>query len=239
MPKPVSTSEAGQRLVESSTRRSTGPEYGAVGGTVAAIRQQVADGRLVPGQRLVEPELVAELGVSRASLREALRALEAEGLVTIEPYKGASVRRLDRDQILESFEIRELLEGLAARRSANAFAEQGPWRQKLLQVRHAMEEAAEAHLMTRYAQLNRDFHRLVLEAAQSRQLQALEPHLNPPVLLRTVQQRLMETAAIERSMKEHLLIIEALLTGDSAGAEKAMRAHLRSSRQQFEKAPVE
>ncbi len=237
MPTPPRKSTTEAHSSKDSVRR-TPTEPSAVGGAAAAIREQVADGRLVPGQRLVEPELAAALGVSRASLREAFRALEAEGLVAIEPFKGASVRRLDREQILESFEIRELLEGLAARRAAPAFASSGPWQQRLLQLRATMVEAADARAMNHYARLNRDFHQLVLEAAQSRQLNALEPHLNPPVLLRTVHQRLMETAAIDRSMKEHLVVMDALIRGDAAGAERAMRAHLRSSRKQFAALPL-
>lgn len=91
--------------------------------TAAPLRQQVVDrlrasiiaGQLAPGQRLIERELTSMLGVSRTVIREALRQLETEGLVTLIPNKGPVVRELTPDEARDLYNIRSRLEGLAAR----------------------------------------------------------------------------------------------------------------------------
>lgn len=205
------------------------PSTSAVDHAAQVIRERVGAGDLVPGQRLVEPDLAADLGVSRATLREAFRALEAEGLVTMARYKGASVRQLDPDELTEAFEIRELLEGLAARRAAPHFAK-GSMRKRLIDLRDAMDRAARSRTdPQRYTQLNRDFHELILLAAGSAQLHAMAAHIRPPAILRIIHRRLLEQEVIGRSMAEHRLICSALLDGNADRAEKAMRRHIRSS----------
>ncbi len=79
-----------------------------------AVRAAITSGRYPPGSRLVERELCEELGVSRTSLREALRKLEAEKLVEIVPHKGPSVARISTDEAREIYALRSLLEGFAA-----------------------------------------------------------------------------------------------------------------------------
>lgn len=205
-------------------------EHSAVVHAAVRIRALVAEGALVPGQRLVEPELATQLGVSRASLREAFRALEAEGLVKLERYKGASVRRVDREELTELFEIRELLEGLAARRAAALFC-QPPYRAELAALLVEMEKAAASRASAlAYSRLNKEFHDLILQAAGSQQLTALASHIRPPEIVRVIHHRLTEGDAVARSMAEHRAIFEALLAGDGERAEAAMRKHIRSSK---------
>jgi DNA-binding GntR family transcriptional regulator len=79
------------------------------------LRQAIIDGRLAPGARLTERELTEMLGVSRTVVREALRSLEAEGLVHVIPNKGPVVRELSRAEAEDLYQIRAVLEGLAAR----------------------------------------------------------------------------------------------------------------------------
>src|SRR6202790_4795138 len=79
------------------------------------LRQSIIAGRLNPGERLIERELIAMMGVSRTVIREALRQLEAEGLVDVVPNRGAIVRELTVDEARDLYAIRALLEGLAAR----------------------------------------------------------------------------------------------------------------------------
>jgi len=79
------------------------------------LRQSIISGRLNPGERLVERELIAMMGVSRTVIREALRQLESEGLVAIVPNKGPVVRALTLEEAQDLYAIRAVLEGLAAR----------------------------------------------------------------------------------------------------------------------------
>jgi DNA-binding GntR family transcriptional regulator len=83
------------------------------------LRARIADGRVEPGQRLYEKSIAEELGVSRIPVREAIRMLESEGMVSVLPRRGGVlVRRLGRDDVEDLFDVREALEVLAARRAA-------------------------------------------------------------------------------------------------------------------------
>jgi DNA-binding GntR family transcriptional regulator len=83
------------------------------------LRARIADGRIEPGQRLYEKAIGEELGVSRIPVREAIRMLESEGMVSVLPRRGGVlVRRLGREDVENLFDVREALEGLAARRAA-------------------------------------------------------------------------------------------------------------------------
>lgn len=82
------------------------------------LRQAIVAMQLKPGQRLVERELIARTGVSRTTVREVLRQLAAEGLVTTLPHKGTVVASPDRERAVELYEIRGVLEGMAARQFA-------------------------------------------------------------------------------------------------------------------------
>ena len=80
-----------------------------------ALRQAIITGRLAPGSRMIERELITMMGVSRTVIREVLRQLESEGLVDVVPNKGAVVRTLSEDEARDLYAIRAVLEGLAAR----------------------------------------------------------------------------------------------------------------------------
>ncbi|HWD15746.1 MAG TPA: GntR family transcriptional regulator, partial [Casimicrobiaceae bacterium] len=82
--------------------------------TVGNLRNAILTGRFAPGARLVEAELCRLLGVSRPSVREALRQLEAERLVVITPFKGPAVARIEWPEAEQIYEVRALLEGQAA-----------------------------------------------------------------------------------------------------------------------------
>src|ERR1700757_2731392 len=82
---------------------------------VDAIRSDIKAGRVAPGQRLIESEIRVALGASRPSIRDAMRRLEAEGLVEVEHHKGARVRPLTPADTEHIYQIREALEGVAAR----------------------------------------------------------------------------------------------------------------------------
>ena len=86
------------------------------------LREAIASGVLKPGDRLNQADLADRLGVSRMPIREALRRLEAEGLVTLQPYKGAIVSLVSADELREIYEMRVALETLAVRRALPAMS---------------------------------------------------------------------------------------------------------------------
>jgi DNA-binding GntR family transcriptional regulator len=105
----------------------------------AVLREAILDFRLRPGQRLVERELIEETGVSRATIREVLRQLTAEGLVTVIPQRGAVVVELTRKEVENVYEVRATMEALAAR----LFAERASDEQ-VAALRRSVDELAEA-----------------------------------------------------------------------------------------------
>lgn len=193
---------------------------------VQAINLGILEGRYAPGQRLIETELTREIGVSRNTLRAALRRLAADGLVHIEAFRGAMVARPSRKEMRELFEVREVLEALAARRSADNIDRPGLRERAeavalpLLAVREDPPKADD-HLWE-----NRQFHDLVLELADNMHLGRVLDQLLMPVFQRAFF-RVYDAALYKRSVADHRLILEAILAGDGAAAEDAMRAHVR------------
>src|SRR5699024_9343417 len=83
----------------------------------SVLRKAILKGEFKAGERLVQTELAERIGVSRMPIREALRTLEIEGLVKLEPHKGAVVREISKEDITEIYELRSILEPLALRKS--------------------------------------------------------------------------------------------------------------------------
>src|SRR5262245_61508746 len=110
-----------------STRpHPSSPRHGeAVDAVFRTIREGIVSGRFAPGQRLVIRDLAEDIPYSRSTFREALRRLAAERLVSLVPNRGAAVQRLSAREMADLFEIRELLEGQAARRAAERIGEAG------------------------------------------------------------------------------------------------------------------
>src|ERR1700716_154277 len=83
--------------------------------TIGSLRNAIGEGRLAPGQRLVVADVTKMFGVSAGPVREAIRRLTGEGLVDITPHRGATVRQFSTGEVREIFEVREMIEGLAAK----------------------------------------------------------------------------------------------------------------------------
>ena len=203
----------------------------AVEAVIAAIVDGVKEGRYAPGQRLVEADLTKELGVSRGPLREALGRLAAEGVLEIEPYRGAVVRRLTDDDLDDLFQVREVLEGEAARLAAQ-HVDDGDNRARVEAAMRTAEELRTRGDVAAYIDENTRFHDLVLEMSGSRLLGRLVPSLQVHAFRLLFRQLLMDRDAMEQSIAEHDDIARALLAGDARGAERAMRRHVRRSRAQ-------
>jgi DNA-binding GntR family transcriptional regulator len=191
---------------------------------LAHIRSGIANCRFAPGQRLIEADLTAALGVSRGPVREAFRRLAAEGLIEIVPHRGALVRRLTFEETIELFQIRTELEALAARLAAERIADGG--------VRCDFEGAirpiwnGEPRLSaTAYLDENRRFHEAVFAAGGNGQLAEVAVRLQLPLLL-FQSSGVLTPESLCASVTEHQAIARAILAGDAEAADTAIRAHL-------------
>lgn len=200
----------------------------AVQSVVDAIVEGVKDGRYAPGQRLVEADLTAELGVSRGPLREALGRLAAEGVLEIEPYRGALVRRLGREDVLDLFQIREVLEGEAARLAATLIAE-GDHRARLEAAIAAVDRFRGRNDSVGYMDENSRFHELIVELSGNKLLARLIGQLQVHAFRLLFRRMVVEDTAVENSIAEHDEVAAAILAGDARAAERSMRHHVRRS----------
>jgi GntR family transcriptional regulator, trigonelline degradation regulator len=165
-------------MLESSPLRSQSA-LAAIPKLAAPLRQQVLDelrqsiiaGRLNPGERLVERELISMMGVSRTVIREALRQLESEGLVAIVPNKGPIVRTLTVEEARDLYAIRAVLEGLAAR----LFVEQADDHQiaRLEKAFTALETAYESADADKMLEAKNIFYEALFEGAKSATLSTM------------------------------------------------------------------
>ncbi len=135
------------------------------------LRQSIISGRLNPGDRLLERELIAMMGVSRTVIREALRQLESEGLVAIIPNKGPVVRSLTVDEARDLYTIRAVLEGLAAR----LFVEQASDAQiaRLEQALRVVEKAYASGNAARMLETKNSFYEALFAGAKSSTLSSM------------------------------------------------------------------
>ncbi len=184
------------------------------------LLDEVRDGRLNPGDRLRETELAEGLGVSRTPVREAIRLLEADGIVAHVPRLGATIRSLDYAEVMELYEMRAVLEGTAARLAARAASEIEI--DELFDMNRELERLGsdpEAFV------LNRQFHAALLDAAKNRFLSWSMKSLQKSLMI-LGPTTLTEPDRAEKAVEEHFGILEALRVRDGKLAEAAMRAHI-------------
>ena len=187
------------------------------------LRKAIVTGRFKPGDRLIERELCDLFGVGRTSVRESLRQLEAEGLVTSFPHRGPVVARIDVDEARQLYDVRGLLEGYCGRR----FAERGSADEvAALQEAHAAFVAAsrgddrEALIETKTA----FYDRLMTGAGNVVVRRMLETLHNRITLLRMTS--MTQPGRIEKSVAEVGSIVEAIAAHDPDAADAACRLHI-------------
>lgn len=179
--------------------------------------------RLVPGQRLVEVEIIRQTGASRSKVREAFQRLEAEGLVTIEEFRGASIRSASLDEVKLVYRTRSVLEGASAADCArNATPD---LLARLVEITEEIETCVAENRGERFGRLNAQWHSLIMEGAGNFVLKDLVQRLTTPLhhLLFEVfynSERLTAAAA------DHRVILAAIQARNPEAADKAMRQHV-------------
>lgn len=198
----------------------------------AYVRKQIVAGRLRPGERLIEQNLAAECKVSRVPLREALRILAAEGLITLSPHRGASVNPTSPVELIELFEARAALEGAAAM-AATRHQNQSSLT-SMSQCVADMKKAVKLNDRAQYYKLAGEFHHTLLLASANSILMRLYEQIRTQL---TRYQAVM--AAIpelpNRSISEHAQIVKAIKSGDAAAARSHAERHILGLVEQFEK----
>ncbi|MDQ8729137.1 GntR family transcriptional regulator [Bradyrhizobium sp. LHD-71] len=184
----------------------------------AAIFEEIVSGELPPGAKLSEPDLAKRFGISRGPLREAIRRLEERQLVSCTPNAGARVVIHSTEEIIETFIIRESLEGMAARLAAiNMTADER------IQLRKVFEEERERG---RSAGYDRDFHMHIVHGSHNSRLRRIINRDYYQLLRLWYSRASWLCHGTEDSWREHQRILEAIEHRDAECAEILMRRHI-------------
>lgn len=216
----------------------------SVSDVVDYIRSKILTGEYGPEGRLVEEQIAGELGVSRTPVRQALTIIEAEGLVEIFPNRGAIVASFSFDEVWSVYDLRAVLEGLAARRATESIGEAEL--EKLRGLASEMEqldrELREANTapgrlsddvhkerIRCLVNANQDFHQTIVAASRNRRLEKLMRRtVQLPMVLKAFSwYRPAERAVINH---QHRKVLRALESGDAQRAELVMTEHIYEGR---------
>ncbi len=190
------------------------------------LRQRIFRRELEPGSWIDELKIAEDYGISRTPLREALKVLAAEGLVTMKVRRGAYVTEVNEKDMVDIYHLLGLLEADAA----GTVAEQASpaQRQELLALHEALKASTQGtpdH--ERFFALNEQFHMRLLDIADNRWRNQMVADLRKVMKLNR-HHSLFKTGRIQESLAEHQAIVAALMAQDSAAARQAMQAHFRN-----------
>jgi DNA-binding GntR family transcriptional regulator len=192
------------------------------------LRTSIVSGDLAPGQRIVEADLAKQLEVSKSPVREAILQLKQDGLVIDAPKgRGVVVAPLKPSDVREIYAVREALEGIAVRvLAANPSADRlDPLRTIVDKMRQAVANGDER----RQFELDVDFHTALCASTGNRRLQDLFFGLRPDIqrifLFAANAMTLEGPDAVDRSLAEHVELLEAITAGDGAGASARLENH--------------
>lgn len=196
------------------------------------LGRAIASFELKPGQLIKEQELQKSFGVSRAPIREAIRLLEADGLVIVDAFKKKWVRRITRDDLQEIIPVMACLEGFAANQACE-------WMKKehidsLLKINAKMEEASALGDYDLCAKLNVEFHSVYIKAADNETLRrAIKSIVKSHMWYFMAHTILQNRDLANRSIEEHKRIIELFRKRDANRLEKEVRKHIHNQLQRF------
>jgi DNA-binding GntR family transcriptional regulator len=187
------------------------------------LREQIFSKKLLPGSWLDEQSLADQFGISRTPMREAIKVLASEGLVTIKMRRGAYVTEVFRSDLEQIFTILSLLEGQAAKEAATKASE--AQLNLLDHLHHRLETAAADRDIEQFFEINVKFHELIQEIAGNRWMNGVIADLRKVLKLHR-RDSLTSTGRLQNSLLEHREILRALLKRDEGAAESAMQKHL-------------
>ena len=184
------------------------------------LRQRIFRRELEPGSWIDELKIAEEFGISRTPLREALKVLAAEGLVTMKVRRGAYVTEMSEKDLRDVYHLLSLLESDAAGVVAECAT---PEQQQTLRDLHAELESAAGNREAFFS-VNERFHMALLDMADNRWRSQMVADLRKVMKLNR-HNSLFKQGRIEDSLSEHRAILDAMLSRDAEGTRRAMQAH--------------
>ena len=188
-----------------------------------ALRNEIRTGRMRPGDRLRELEIAARLGVSRTPVREALKRLDADGLLAFTQPRGLTVAELSHSQMLELYAIREVLAGAAARLAAKHAA---PY--EILALQQMVVSHQDIVSAQQAAEANRQLHAAIVAATHNEYLRRCTTVLSDALAL-LGPTTYSVPGRIQSGWEENARIVDAIARHDDEAAEAAARQHIRAA----------
>ncbi|HHW44176.1 FCD domain-containing protein [Desulfofundulus thermobenzoicus] len=192
-----------------------------------SLREAIIQGRLKPGERLMEVQLAEEMGVSRTPVREAIRKLELEGFVVMVPRKGAYVAGISVKDIVDVFEVRAAMEGLAAGLAAERITDE-----ELDELERALLKTTEVSGKSIDALVESDtkFHEIIYRASRNERLVQIISNLSDQIQrFRTTS--LSQPGRTRLALEEHKHIVEAISDRNVELAQALAREHIENAEQ--------
>jgi DNA-binding GntR family transcriptional regulator len=225
---PAGDAATAQQLSATRRRKRAPTPLGA--DVARELERLILAGELEPGERLNEVALARRLGVSRGPVREAARALEKSGLVTVIMNRGAFVRQLDLNEAMAIYELNAVLFGFAAGQVAETLNAERAL--ALSRMVDEMDRAIGADDRDGFFALNVRFHTEIMAASPNRQVEAVYQSYTRKLLL--LRRRSFEPGRhMQQANAEHRGIVEAILAGDGTLARCRAEAHARFGRARF------
>ncbi|MCR5356450.1 MAG: GntR family transcriptional regulator [Lachnospiraceae bacterium] len=187
------------------------------------LRQGILKGDLKPGERLMEIHLASRLGVSRTPIREAIRMLELEGLVTMVPRRGAEVARISKQDLRDVLEVRRSLDSLAVNLACKRIDDEE--KAALKQAEDDFERAVKTGDATTIAEADVKFHDVILKASKNGRLMQMVNNLAERVY-RYRLEYIKDSSNHSRLIEEHRKIVEYIEGGDVEKACMAIETHI-------------
>jgi DNA-binding GntR family transcriptional regulator len=191
------------------------------------LKTMITERKLLPGEKIRQEKLAQELGISRTPLVAALKFLEHEKLVESKPRRGFFVRLFQIQEMVSIFELREVLEGLAARRAAGQVTDAQI--DRLQEFFHPFKQMKEIIDYRSYSQEDRAFHNFVIQIGAKEFLRSILETYN----IISFSYQVVASEGLVRSpnetLAEHLAVIEAICERDPEAAEDLMRSHFKKS----------
>jgi DNA-binding GntR family transcriptional regulator len=196
----------------------------------AHLIEAIATNRLPQGTRIQEDVLATQMGVSKTPVREALRRLEAEGFISVDPHRTPVVRRLEPRDVEELYNVREFLERLVARSIASVRPAAVLAEMEMLQAAAEAQLASGSPVDVRDSvSYNRRFHGLLFQGAGNKRLSRLYQLIDVDV--RRLSYQSIQVSGRQRdAVVQHRAILEAMKAGDADHAEALMVQHVQQAR---------
>lgn len=191
------------------------------------LREDIVERRLLPGQRLVERELIEKLGVSKTPVREALARLKKDGFVEGNSRQSASVIRISRKDVAEIYNLREVLEGLAATCVADKITPEKA--EELLSNIRLSENCVRENNLKEYTRLDLKFHNLVEIISENKRLYEMMQYLRYQVKVLMTTSITLPGRGVKVSLSEHKKIVEAIINQNPNLAGRMAKKHVRKT----------